>query len=50
MMFSLNKWNQWKIYMEILTVDFHVMSQILNYSLKLLEILFKDSGFIYGTF
>jgi hypothetical protein len=40
-MLSLNKWNQQKIYSEILMVDFHVMRQIMDYPLKLMRIFFK---------
>jgi hypothetical protein len=43
MMFSLNKWNQRKIYSEILVVKFWII-------LKLMEILTQDFGIIYGTY
>jgi hypothetical protein len=43
-MFSLNKWNQREIYSEILMVDFHVMYQIMDYPLKLMEICLKTLG------
>jgi hypothetical protein len=49
MMMPLNKWNQREIYSEILMVYFHITCQILDYPLKLMENLFKDSGITYST-
>jgi hypothetical protein len=43
-MFSLNKWNQREIYSEILMVDFHVMCQMMDYTLKLMRIYLKTLG------
>jgi hypothetical protein len=41
-MFFLNKWNQWKNYLEKIMIYFHVTSQILDDSLKQMENFFKD--------
>jgi hypothetical protein len=43
MMMALNKWNQQKIYSEILVAKFYI-------TLKLMEILFRYFGIIYGTY
>jgi hypothetical protein len=43
-MFSLNKWNQREIYSEILIVDFHVMCQITDYTLKFVRIYLMTLG------
>jgi hypothetical protein len=48
-MIYLNKWNQREVYSEILMVYFHITCQILDYPLKLMKILFKDSGITYDT-
>jgi hypothetical protein len=44
LIFSLNKLNQRKIYLEILMVDFHAMCQIMDYPLKLMRIYLKTLG------
>jgi hypothetical protein len=43
-MFSLNKWNQWEVYSEILMFDFHVMCQIMDYLFKLMKICSRTLG------
>jgi hypothetical protein len=48
-MMFLNKWNQREIYSEILIGYFQVTYQTMDYSLKLMENLFKVCGIIYGT-
>jgi hypothetical protein len=44
LMMYLNKWNQREIYSEILIVHFHIMCQIMDYPLKLMEICLKTIG------
>jgi hypothetical protein len=43
-MFFPNKWNQRKVYSEILMIDFHVMCQIMDYLLKLMKICSRTLG------
>jgi hypothetical protein len=43
---SMNKWNQQKIYSEILIVGFHGMCQIIDYPLKLMRNYLKTMGLL----
>jgi hypothetical protein len=49
-MMSMNKWNQWENYSDILMVDFHVMSQIIDYPLKLMEIFLMTLGLFMARY
>jgi hypothetical protein len=50
MMYLLNKWNQWEIYSNIVMVDFHVMCQIMDYPLKLMEICLRTLGLFMARY
>jgi hypothetical protein len=49
-MMSLNRWNQREIYSEILMIDFHVIYQIMDYPLKLMEICLKTLGLFIARY
>jgi hypothetical protein len=49
-MMSMNKWNQRENYSDILMVDFHVMSQIIDYPLKLMEIFLMTLGLFMARY